>query len=88
MYNTAEEFAWSLDFLFLSFPNKASCLGWELEGFLVLHICLYCNGYKLFKRRVFSLVLENIFAALGSLPGALTAEALEWEMIWKGAALC
>lgn len=51
-----------------------------MEGFLAQYICVYCNDYKLFKWRVLFLVLENTFSALGSLPGALSAEALEWEM--------
>ena len=74
--------AW-IFFFFLSFPNKTSCLRWEMEGFLVQYTCLYCNDYKFFKRRVLILVLENRFSALGNLPGALTAEALEWEMRWR-----
>lgn len=49
------------------------------------YICLHCNGCKVFKRRGLVLELENTFLFCH---GEFTsAEALEWEMRWKEAAL-
>lgn len=73
---------------FLSFPNKAGCLGLgdgRLRCAVQLSLLQY---YKLFERQALFLVLENTFSALESLPVALIAKALELERRWKGAALC